>query len=242
MCRAFIPAMVDRGNGTWSTSAGARSAGDALLPPPEHPYTSSKMAVIGLTTTLAHEVGSTARHCEQPLPGPVAGPRIARNVAALEAAAAPGRRPSGGGRLHLAFRAPSHDHRGRGRARGSGDAQHARPLRCGTSTCRRASSPAEGVRSHHRREGDGCEPATHATVGEPVARDREYGRAITSARGNDHGLWSNCWRQRHERPTRTSRTRPLPPPPVDADADDARRRALEDVGAEIGGLPVACRV
>ena len=29
--------------------------------------------------------------------------------------------------------------------------------------------------------------------GKPVARDRDYVRAIDSARNNDRGLWTNCW-------------------------------------------------
>lgn len=30
--------------------------------------------------------------------------------------------------------------------------------------------------------------------GKPVRRDRDYVRAITSARGHDRGLWATCWR------------------------------------------------
>jgi NAD(P)-dependent dehydrogenase (short-subunit alcohol dehydrogenase family) len=48
------------------------------------PYTASKLAVIGLTTTLAHEVGPLGISVNTLSPGPVAGPRMARNFA-LEA-------------------------------------------------------------------------------------------------------------------------------------------------------------
>lgn len=43
------------------------------------PYTASKMAVIGLTTTLAHEVGPAGVTVNCLSPGPVDGPRMQRN-------------------------------------------------------------------------------------------------------------------------------------------------------------------
>ncbi len=43
------------------------------------PYTASKMAVIGLTATLAHEVGPLGISVNSLSPGPVEGPRMERN-------------------------------------------------------------------------------------------------------------------------------------------------------------------
>ena len=43
------------------------------------PYTASKMAVIGLTATLAHEVGRSGVSVNTLSPGPVDGPRMERN-------------------------------------------------------------------------------------------------------------------------------------------------------------------
>src|SRR5690606_6550947 len=43
------------------------------------PYTASKMAVIGLTTTLAQEVGPFGISVNTVSPGPVEGPRMTRN-------------------------------------------------------------------------------------------------------------------------------------------------------------------
>ena len=43
------------------------------------PYTASKMAVIGLTATLAHEVGPLGVVVNSLSPGPVKGPRMTRN-------------------------------------------------------------------------------------------------------------------------------------------------------------------
>jgi NAD(P)-dependent dehydrogenase (short-subunit alcohol dehydrogenase family) len=45
------------------------------------PYAASKMAVIGLTATLAHEVGPLGVVVDSLSPGPVDGPRMARNFA-----------------------------------------------------------------------------------------------------------------------------------------------------------------
>ena len=45
------------------------------------PYTASKMAVIGLTATLAHEVGPLGVIVNSLSPGPVRGPRMERNFA-----------------------------------------------------------------------------------------------------------------------------------------------------------------
>ena len=82
MCRAFIPAMIERGNGDVINVASVSGKRPLAR---RTPYTSSKMAVIGLTTTLAHEVGSAGVTVNSLSPGPVAGPRMTRNFA-LEAA------------------------------------------------------------------------------------------------------------------------------------------------------------
>jgi NAD(P)-dependent dehydrogenase (short-subunit alcohol dehydrogenase family) len=81
MCRAFVPAMVQRGAGdviNLSSVSGKRPLTRRT------PYTASKMAVIGLTTTLAYEVGPLGVTVNSLSPGPVRGPRMARNFA-LEA-------------------------------------------------------------------------------------------------------------------------------------------------------------
>ncbi|MFE2219686.1 SDR family NAD(P)-dependent oxidoreductase [Streptomyces canus] len=81
MCRAFIPPMVDRGHGdviNLASVSGKRPLARRT------PYTASKMAVIGLSVTLAHEVGPLGIAVNTLSPGPVAGPRMERNFA-LEA-------------------------------------------------------------------------------------------------------------------------------------------------------------
>lgn len=78
MCRAFLPAMIDRTGGdviNLASVSGKRPLARRT------PYTASKMAVIGLTTTLAHEVGPLGVSVNTLSPGPVAGPRMARNFA-----------------------------------------------------------------------------------------------------------------------------------------------------------------
>jgi NAD(P)-dependent dehydrogenase (short-subunit alcohol dehydrogenase family) len=82
MCRAFIPPMVDRGRGdiiNLASVSGKRPLAGRT------PYTASKMAVIGLSVTLAHEVGPLGVAVNTLSPGPVDGPRMTRNFA-LEAA------------------------------------------------------------------------------------------------------------------------------------------------------------
>jgi NAD(P)-dependent dehydrogenase (short-subunit alcohol dehydrogenase family) len=81
MCRAFIPPMIERGSGdviNLASVSGKRPLARRT------PYTASKLAVIGLTTTLAHEVGPLGIAVNTLSPGPVAGARMARNFA-LEA-------------------------------------------------------------------------------------------------------------------------------------------------------------
>jgi NAD(P)-dependent dehydrogenase (short-subunit alcohol dehydrogenase family) len=76
MCRAFLPAMIARGGGdviNMASVSGKRPLARRT------PYTASKMAVLGLTITLAHEVGAHGVLVNCLSPGPVAGPRMARN-------------------------------------------------------------------------------------------------------------------------------------------------------------------
>lgn len=76
MCRAFLPAMIARGAGdiiNLASVSGKRPLARRT------PYTASKMAVIGLTATLAHEVGPLGVSVNTLSPGPVRGPRMDRN-------------------------------------------------------------------------------------------------------------------------------------------------------------------
>lgn len=81
MCKAFLPAMIERGTGdviNLASVSGKRPLARRT------PYCASKMAVLGLTTTLAAEVGPLGITVNSLSPGPVAGPRMERNFA-LEA-------------------------------------------------------------------------------------------------------------------------------------------------------------
>jgi NAD(P)-dependent dehydrogenase (short-subunit alcohol dehydrogenase family) len=82
MCRAFLPAMVARGGGDVINLASVSGKRPLAL---RTPYTASKMAVIGLTTTLGAEVGPAGVRVNTLSPGPVRGERMARNFR-LEAA------------------------------------------------------------------------------------------------------------------------------------------------------------
>ena len=76
MCRAFLPRLIARGGGdivNIASVSGKRPLAGRT------PYTASKMAIIGLTTTLAHEVGDLGVRVNTLSPGPVAGPRMQRN-------------------------------------------------------------------------------------------------------------------------------------------------------------------
>jgi NAD(P)-dependent dehydrogenase (short-subunit alcohol dehydrogenase family) len=81
MCRAFLPPMIARGRGDVINVASV--TGKRPLPR-RTPYAASKLAVIGLTATLAHEVGPLGVTVNSLSPGPVVGPRMTRNFA-LEA-------------------------------------------------------------------------------------------------------------------------------------------------------------
>lgn len=82
MCRSFIPAMVAAGSGDVINIASVSGKRPLAR---RTPYTASKMAVLGLTTTLAHEVGPLGVTVNSLSPGPVRGPRMERNFR-LEAA------------------------------------------------------------------------------------------------------------------------------------------------------------
>ena len=76
MCRAFVPPMVARGSGdvvNLASVSGKRPLAGRT------PYCASKLAVIGLTTTLAAEVGPAGVRVNSLSPGPVRGPRMERN-------------------------------------------------------------------------------------------------------------------------------------------------------------------
>ena len=81
MCKEFLPAMVRRGAGDVINLASVSGKRPLVR---RTPYTASKMAVIGLTSTLAFEVGPAGVMVNTLSPGPVSGPRMDRNFA-LEA-------------------------------------------------------------------------------------------------------------------------------------------------------------
>ncbi|MCM3778861.1 SDR family NAD(P)-dependent oxidoreductase [Microbacterium hydrocarbonoxydans] len=76
LCKALLPGMVERGDGdviNVASVSGKRPLAHRT------PYCASKMAVIGLTSTLAFEVGPAGVRVNTLSPGPVQGPRMARN-------------------------------------------------------------------------------------------------------------------------------------------------------------------
>lgn len=76
LCKALLPGMVERGSGdviNVASVSGKRPLAHRT------PYCASKMAVIGLTSTLAFEVGPAGVRVNSLSPGPVEGPRMARN-------------------------------------------------------------------------------------------------------------------------------------------------------------------
>jgi NAD(P)-dependent dehydrogenase (short-subunit alcohol dehydrogenase family) len=76
VCRAFLPPMVARGRGDVINVASVSGKRPLIR---RTPYAASKMAVIGLTSTLAFEVGPAGVNVNTLSPGPVAGPRMERN-------------------------------------------------------------------------------------------------------------------------------------------------------------------
>ncbi len=76
VCRAFLPGMVERGTGDVINLASVSGKRPLIR---RTPYCASKMAVIGLTSTLAFEVGPAGVNVNSLSPGPVDGPRMDRN-------------------------------------------------------------------------------------------------------------------------------------------------------------------
>ncbi|MDF3283971.1 SDR family NAD(P)-dependent oxidoreductase [Gordonia sp. N1V] len=76
VCREFLPGMIARAHGdviNLASVSGKRPLTGRT------PYCASKMAVIGLTSTLATEVGPYGVRVNSLSPGPVDGPRMHRN-------------------------------------------------------------------------------------------------------------------------------------------------------------------
>lgn len=76
MCRAFLPGMVAHGEGDVVNVASVSGKRPLAR---RTPYCASKIAVIGLSTTLAAEVGPHGVRVNTLSPGPVRGPRMDRN-------------------------------------------------------------------------------------------------------------------------------------------------------------------
>lgn len=76
MCKAVLPGMISRGSGDVINVASITGKRPLVQ---RTPYAASKMAVIGLTTTLAWEVGPLGISVNSLSPGPVDGPRMQRN-------------------------------------------------------------------------------------------------------------------------------------------------------------------
>ncbi|WP_371596620.1 SDR family NAD(P)-dependent oxidoreductase [Streptomyces sp. NBC_00564] len=76
LCRAFLPPMIETGRGDIVNIASVSGKRPLLN---RTPYTASKMALLGLTRTLAGEVGPYGVSVNSLSPGPVRGPRMDRN-------------------------------------------------------------------------------------------------------------------------------------------------------------------
>ncbi|MGW0712672.1 SDR family NAD(P)-dependent oxidoreductase [Streptomyces sp. NPDC002643] len=76
LCRAFLPPMIAAGRGDVVNVASVSGKRPLLN---RTPYTASKMALLGLTRTLAGEVGPLGVSVNSLSPGPVRGPRMDRN-------------------------------------------------------------------------------------------------------------------------------------------------------------------
>jgi NAD(P)-dependent dehydrogenase (short-subunit alcohol dehydrogenase family) len=83
MCRAFLPAMYERGSGDVINVASVTGKRPLAR---RTPYAASKMAVLGLTRTLAFEAGPRGVRVNSLSPGPVRGMRMTRNFTAEAAA------------------------------------------------------------------------------------------------------------------------------------------------------------
>lgn len=76
MCRALLPGMIERGDGDVINVASVSGKRPLTA---RTPYCSSKMAVIGLTSTLAQEVGPAGVRVNALSPGPVESERMEGN-------------------------------------------------------------------------------------------------------------------------------------------------------------------
>jgi NAD(P)-dependent dehydrogenase (short-subunit alcohol dehydrogenase family) len=76
MCRAFLPAMYRRGSGDVINIASVTGKRPLTR---RTPYAASKMAVLGLTRTLAFEAGPRGVRVNSLSPGPCRGERMRRN-------------------------------------------------------------------------------------------------------------------------------------------------------------------
>jgi len=83
MCRAFLPAMYRRGSGDVINVASVTGKRPLTR---RTPYAASKMAVLGLTRTLAFEAGPCGVQVNSLSPGPCRGARMTRNFTAEAAA------------------------------------------------------------------------------------------------------------------------------------------------------------
>lgn len=83
MCRAFLPAMYKRGSGDVINIASVSGKRPLAR---RTPYVASKMAVLGLTRTLAFEAGPHGVRVNSLSPGPCRGARMTRNFTAEAAA------------------------------------------------------------------------------------------------------------------------------------------------------------
>jgi NAD(P)-dependent dehydrogenase (short-subunit alcohol dehydrogenase family) len=83
MCRAFLPAMYQRGGGDVINVASVTGKRPLAR---RTPYAASKMAVLGLTRTLAFEAGPHGVAVNSLSPGPCRGARMTRNFTAEAAA------------------------------------------------------------------------------------------------------------------------------------------------------------
>jgi NAD(P)-dependent dehydrogenase (short-subunit alcohol dehydrogenase family) len=76
MCRAFLPAMTRAARGDIVNLASVSGKRPLVH---RTPYVASKLAIIGLTRTLAFEVGPLGVNVNALSPGPARGPRMTRN-------------------------------------------------------------------------------------------------------------------------------------------------------------------
>jgi NAD(P)-dependent dehydrogenase (short-subunit alcohol dehydrogenase family) len=76
MCKAFLPPMIERGEGDVINLASVSGKRPLAL---RTPYAASKMAVLGLTASLGAEIGRSGVRVNSLSPGPVRGARMQRN-------------------------------------------------------------------------------------------------------------------------------------------------------------------